>query len=870
MPVSLPPLRAATLLVLSLALASPARAQVVTRNMQLLAHLDEYPPPIGQRGYSSCWSYIHSDGREYALIGITNGLAIYNVTNPAQTYRVAFIPGPTSTWHEMKSYRDWIYAVSENPNPPNPGLQIIRMKDPEHPVLVSMYTTNFQTAHTVSIDTTRALLVCNGTRTWTGQSGYAAGMRILSIANPEAPVELSSWPPGGGIVPDSQYVHDSVIDGNVLYGSSVYVGIVRAFDVSNPAAPIPLEQWHYKGGFTHNSWPDASGRWLYVTDEVKGEPLKIFDLAGPGPPRLANTITSNPEGVTHNAYVRGAELYLASYVDGTRVLDLSDPAHPAEFAWADTWPGSSYPFYSVWNVCPYFPSGTVIASDMQTGLYVYRPVRNYGILRVRVIDAGNQSPIAGVHVTIASADSLVTPADGVVQFAPDPGSRTVVARAFGYPIASAVRTVTVGSRDTVTLALSPRPRLALAGHVKNARGGAVADAEVAFTDTPALATSDATGAYTMTDVPADDYKLAVDRPGFIPLRHAVRIAPGASPLDVTLVPAATWDPLETESGWTVGDATDDATSGVWTRVAPIGTGMPGSEASSRTPRAAVTRALPSPRIESCRDCGMACGAEGCGCGCVGTGPMFTPSGVQPAADRTPGTGSMCFVTGQGTTPDVPWDGNVDRGATTLTSPDLDVAAMADPAIGWWRWFHTDGDGNDWLVTRVSNDAGATWTTVDTLRGQHNRWESRFFRVRDHVTSSSRVRVRFVANDGGASSLVEAAIDDVITFDLATPAVGIAEPAAPRDLAFRPPTPNPARATVRLELEVPAAGRVEVEVVDLAGRRVRTLHRGSAPAGRMSLSWDGRDESGRVASAGLYFVRAASGPSSAETRIVRLD
>ena len=73
-----------------------------------------------------------------------------------------------------------------------------------------------------------------------------------------------------------------------------------------------------------------------------------------------------------------------------------------------------------------------------------------------MIDAGNhESDRAGFTSRSTSADSLVTPADGVVQFAPDPGSRTVVARAFGYPIASAVRTVTVGSRDTVTLALRP-------------------------------------------------------------------------------------------------------------------------------------------------------------------------------------------------------------------------------------------------------------------------------------------------------------------------------------------------------------------------------------------------------------------------------
>ena len=39
--------------------------------------------------------------------------------------------------------------------------------------------------------------------------------------------------------------------------------------------------------------------------------------------------------------VNGHELYLANYTEGVRVLDLTDPHHPAEFGWADTYPGGS-------------------------------------------------------------------------------------------------------------------------------------------------------------------------------------------------------------------------------------------------------------------------------------------------------------------------------------------------------------------------------------------------------------------------------------------------------------------------------------------------------------------------------------------------
>src|SRR6185295_11801253 len=107
----------------------------------------------------------------------------------------------------------------------------------------------------------------------------ATGMGILSLVDPENPVELAMWPGGFIDSEDSLYVHDCVPVGNLVFASSVYSGHVRVLDVTNPAAPFEKTSWTYPGGFTHNSWPDASGRYLYVTDEVNGEPLKIFDIA---------------------------------------------------------------------------------------------------------------------------------------------------------------------------------------------------------------------------------------------------------------------------------------------------------------------------------------------------------------------------------------------------------------------------------------------------------------------------------------------------------------------------------------------------------------------------------------------------------------
>ena len=327
--------RFATLLAVLALLAGVAplhAAGPTLRNMDLLAHVDEYSQGPLEFNYSACWAYVHSDGREYAAIGVATGTAIYNVTNPAAVVRVGFIPGPTSIWREIKSYRNWIYVVTEGLGA-GQGLQIIRMTNPDAPVLAATWTGSFVRSHTVSVDTTRALLICNGTR---DAAGLAAGMRILSLASPEAPVELSHWPADPGPISSDDYVHDSVPIGTRLYASSIYSGFERIFDLSNPYLPVLETSWTYPGAFTHNLWPDASGKYLYATDEINGQPLRVFDISDLGVPVLVNGITSNPRAIVHNAHVRGDELFLANYTEGLRVLDLSDPVHPAEFAWADS------------------------------------------------------------------------------------------------------------------------------------------------------------------------------------------------------------------------------------------------------------------------------------------------------------------------------------------------------------------------------------------------------------------------------------------------------------------------------------------------------------------------------------------------------
>lgn len=810
--------------------------------MLLVGQRNDYwlPVPGISNAYSSCWGYVHSDGREYALLGTSWGTAIYNISSPTNPRQVALIPGPPSQYREMKSYRDWVYIVTES-TLPGRGVQIVRMTDPEHPVLVNTLVTDFLRSHTVSVDTTRALLYCNGTWTATGQGA----MRILSLADPEHPVEVGRWPTNPFPVPDSSYIHDCVPVGNLLYASSIGSHYQRVLDVSNPALPVEIARWTYEGARTHSAWPDATGRWLYVADEINGEPLKIFDIADLSDPQLVGGINPNPQAIVHNVYVRGNELITANYTEGVRLMDISDPAHPAEFAWSDSYAGESGGFAGAWNTYPYFPSGAVITSDMQTGLYVYWVQRDYGLLRVQIVDSGptvlhdEEHPFVAYLTT--QGDSLEAPPDGIVQFAPSPGRHQVYVKRFGYFDGWAGANIENGARDTVRVIMTKRPVTRGDGVVTSIENGLpIAGADIEIVGTPLHATTDSTGAFEFESVPLGVYTLALRAPGRRPLvlERAFTAAPAV--LNLGMAPAPYWDPIETPTGWSLGAAGDDATTGEWVWEAPKPTSLPRDRGAY---------------LEHLED-----------------GAAERPEPIEPESDRTPGRGSFCFLTGSGT-PSIDQGQDVNGGKTTLTSPQLSLAGMTSPTIGCWVWFYSFDAGTghaspeDWLAILVSGDGGNTWVAADTLRGLRNAWNEVTIPVGGIVQPGLGTFLRFVAADRGSESLVEAAVDDLILYDAAAPVADV-EDVAPARFSLSA-MPQPSAGPVALQLVVTSIGPVNVTVFDAQGRRVRELDGRTTQTGPLRLTWDGRDQEGRAAPAGLYFARARAAGDEAWVKLIRL-
>ncbi|MEM8757585.1 MAG: trypsin-like serine protease [Planctomycetota bacterium] len=170
--------------------------------------------------------------------------------------------------------------------------------------------------------------------------------------------------------------------------------------------------------------------------------------------------------------------------------------------------------------------------------------------------------------------------------------------------------------------------------------------------------------------------------------------------------------FESPVGFSAGAPGDDATTGVWVRVNPNGTG------------------------------------------------------AQPEDDNT-ADGTIAWVTGQGSPGGSVGENDIDNGTTSLVSNQIDLSGTESATISYARWYSNSAGSApnlDIFEVLVSNDDGQTYVPVETVgpsgAGTSGGWIETGFNVADFVGLTSAIRVKFVASDLGAGSVVEAGIDDV--------------------------------------------------------------------------------------------------------------
>ena len=404
--------------VLMLLVGSPALGQFESDNVSLHAWLD-----LNELGGASsgndCWGYVSPSGREYALMSIRNAMVVVEITDPGNPVIIDSIAHTTSLWGDVKTYGHYAYVVTDqNGN----GIQVIDLADVDSGI-VSLLSTVPQpsTSHDVAIDTDSGYLYLLG-------SSLNGGRLIAyGLSDPENPTFVGQVASGVGA-----YVHDAQI---VTFDSGPYAGRQIAFcanagtgldiyDVTNKSNMFRLSRSTYPNlSYCHQCWLSEDRQLLYLNDETDGvNETVIFDVSDLSAPQLAGSVNSGVGATDHNLYVRDGFIFEAEYHAGLRIFCAEDPLNPVQVGWFDSYPeDDDGGFDGAWSVYPFFPSGTVIISDINRGLFIVDPsaalasgtlIFDYPEGRPTLIDPQGGTPVriavAGVcGATVAAGTGLL-------------------------------------------------------------------------------------------------------------------------------------------------------------------------------------------------------------------------------------------------------------------------------------------------------------------------------------------------------------------------------------------------------------------------------------------------------------------------------
>jgi hypothetical protein len=238
--------------------------------------------------------------------------------------------------------------------------------------------TGVAATHTVGLDPASGILFRCG--------GSSSGLRIFDLnANINNPPQVGTWNP--------MYVHEMqghtytsgpAAGKQIAYcfagfnGGGTNTGL-RIVDVTNKANPILLKEVFWPGArYSHQGWLSSDLQYLYINDELdEGNTVSttttyIVNVADPANAFYVKAVSFGNPSIGHNLYVRGDKLIAANYRSGLHILDLADPLNPTEERWFDTYPADDNPqFNGLWGNYPFFPSGIVVGSDIERGLFVW-------------------------------------------------------------------------------------------------------------------------------------------------------------------------------------------------------------------------------------------------------------------------------------------------------------------------------------------------------------------------------------------------------------------------------------------------------------------------------------------------------------------
>jgi choice-of-anchor B domain-containing protein len=361
---------------------------------------------------ANVWGFVHhcdAGNREYAVIGLEDGTAIVDVTEPTTPVEVGFVDGVSSGWREVKILqvesgapgcdRAYAYLSTEGPG----GLQILDLSNLPGSVSVANTLTEYSTSHTLYISnvdyaSNKALPGRTPYLYVAGSNLENGRYRIYDLANPTSPQRVTVNPGIAGLAdPRGFYMHDSTTVLITDERTSQCAGganpcevlvdfneqSVDLWNVTNKAQPQFLSRTSFPNArYIHSGWPTPDLRYVIVHDEldelqIPGLRTSIYtlDIADLRAPVIVTSYTGPGTTTDHNGYSLADRYYVSHYKRGLVIFDLADPNALREVAAFDTFLlpcENTAGTEGAWGVYPFLPSGTLLVSDIDNGLFMLR------------------------------------------------------------------------------------------------------------------------------------------------------------------------------------------------------------------------------------------------------------------------------------------------------------------------------------------------------------------------------------------------------------------------------------------------------------------------------------------------------------------
>ena len=676
-------------------------------NMSELGYLDLVS--LHNSDASDIWGYVDGSGNEYAIVGLNDGTSIVDVTDPANPFEVFFEPGMNSIWRDIKTWGNYAYVTTEEPQ----GLLIIDLSTlPGNPNLTTTYYNGpvgdmWASAHNLFIDENGICYIFGANR---GNGG--AIMLDLTI-DPMNPVEL-------GIV-DNWYAHDGVARGDTLYMGHINDGHMSIWNVSDKSNPVILGQQVTPGNFSHNLWMSDDGDYIYTTDEITNGFIGEFDISDPTNIVELDRIQSSPgmDVIPHNSHFINDYIVTSYYRDGVTVHDVSNKGNMVEVGNFDTSPFfSGDGFNGCWGVYPWLPSGNIITSDIENGLHILGVTYNRGCyLEGTVTDASTSAPIFGV--TIELVNTIISDQTNIVgDYATGyaiAGSYDII---YSHPayIPDTIFGVSLvsGQVSIQDAELIPLPNIDLTLSLDELPniGIAIPNAEVIIENDDLLFNgyTDANGEITFLNFIEGTYNVYVGKWGYIEYcaqGEVFSINDTMYPVSLDLGYA---DMFNLDLGWQVSGAAPD---GIWERGVPEGTSAGGSQS--------------NPGVD----------ASDCGEKAYVTGNEGGAAGLD----------------------------DVDFADAILTSPEMDLSnGGGEPVISldfWWRNFLGQVTPNDSLIFIIDDGSNQYVVAEYYADDDAENWQSLQIDIMNVTQNLNTIKliVKTADWDAEGGNLVEAGLDN---------------------------------------------------------------------------------------------------------------